>query len=143
VLGDGRLMLEREPDQQFDVLAMDAFSGDSLPTHLITVEAIRAYFRHMRPDGYLVFNITNHYLDLKPVMAAAAAELGKVALSYQITEVARDDICRPSHFAIIVDPKQAENLPELMRDFKRLEPRPGFKAWTDNYSNLFGILKRL
>lgn len=143
VLGDGRLMLEREPLQHFDVLAMDAFSGDSLPTHLITVEAIRAYFRHMRPEGYLVFNITNHYLDLKPVMAAAAAELGKVALSYQITEVASDDICRPSHFAILVDPKQAENLPELMRDFKRIEPRPGFKAWTDNYSNLFGILKRL
>ena len=143
ILGDGRLMLEREPDQQFDVLAMDAFSGDSVPTHLATIEAIKVYLRHMRPDGYLVFNITNHYLDLRPVMAAAAAELGKVALAYQVKEVADDEMCRPSHFAIIVDPKQLDSLPELLREFTRLEPRPGFKAWTDNFSNLLGILKRL
>ena len=143
VLGDGRLMLEREPDQQFDVLAMDAFSGDSVPTHLATVEAIRVYLRHMKPDGYLVFNITNHYLDLRPVMAAAAAELGKVALAYQVTTTTADEVCRPSHFAILVDPKRLENLPELLKDFTRLEPRPGFKPWTDNFSNLLGILKKL
>ena len=143
VLGDGRLMLEREPDQQFDVLAMDAFSGDSVPTHLVTVEAIREYLRHMRPDGYLIFNITNHYLDLRPVMAAAAAALGKVALAYEVTTVADDDVCRRSHFALIIDPSRLDNLPELLRDFKRLEPRPGFKPWTDNFSNLVGILKRL
>ena len=143
VLGDGRLMLEREPDQQFDVLAMDAFSGDSVPTHLVTVEAIREYLRHMRPDGYLVFNITNHYLDLRPVMAAAAAQLGKVALAYEVTSVPADDVCRKSHFALIVDPSRLDSLPEPLRDFKRLEPRPGFKPWTDNFSNLIGILKRL
>jgi hypothetical protein len=143
VLGDGRLMLEREPDQQFDVLAMDAFSGDSVPTHLVTVEAIRAYLRHMRPDGYLVFNITNHYLDLRPVMAAAAAALGKVALAYEVEKVADDEVCRRSHFALIVDPSVLDKLPERLRDFKRLEPRPGFKPWTDNFSNLIGILKRL
>ena len=143
VLGDGRLMLEREPNQQFDVLAMDAFSGDSVPTHLVTVEAIREYLRHMRPDGYLIFNITNHYLDLRPVMAAAAAALGKVALAYEVTSVADDDVCRRSHFALIIDPSRLDTLPELLRDFKRLEPRPGFKPWTDNFSNLVGILKRL
>ena len=143
ILGDGRLMLEREPNQQFDVLAMDAFSGDSVPTHLATVEAIKVYLRHMRPDGYLIFNITNHYLDMRPVMAAAAAELGKVALAYEVKKVTADELCRPSHFAIMVDPKQLESLPELLRDFTRLEPRPGFKAWTDNFSNLLGILKRL
>lgn len=142
VLGDGRLMLEREPDQQFDVLAMDAFSGDSVPTHLATVEAIKVYLRHMRPDGYLVFNITNHYLDLQPVMAAAAAELGKVALAYEVETVTDKELCRPSHFALIIDPARLETLPELLRDFTRLEPRPGFKPWTDNFSNLLGILKR-
>jgi len=129
ILGDGRLMLEREPDQQFDVLAMDAFSGDSVPTHLATIEAIKVYLRHMRPDGYLIFNITNHYLDLRPVMAAAAAELGKVALAYQVTEVADDELCRPSHFAILVDPSRLESLPELLRDFTGLnharDSRPG------------------
>lgn len=143
VLGDGRLMLEREPDQQFDVLAMDAFSGDSVPTHLATIEAIRVYLRHMRPDGYLVFNITNHYLDLRPVMAAAAAELGMVALAYEVKKVSNDEVCRPSHFAILVDPKRVDALPELLREFTRLEPTPGFRPWTDNFSNLLSILKRL
>ncbi|MFN7645335.1 MAG: spermidine synthase [Burkholderiales bacterium] len=143
ILGDGRLMLEREPDQQFDVLAMDAFSGDSVPTHLVTVEAMRVYLRHMRPDGYIVFNITNHYLDLRPVMAAAAAALGKVALAYEVTSVEDNEVCRKSHFALIIDPSQLQNLPELLKDFKRLEPRPGFKPWTDNFSNLIGILKKL
>ena len=143
VLGDGRLMLEREPDQKFDVLAMDAFSGDSVPTHLITVEAIREYLRHMQPDGYLVFNITNHYLDLRPVMAAAAAQLGKVALAYEVKSVASDDVCRKSHFALIIDPSRLDKLPEPLREFTRLEPRPGFKPWTDNFSNLIGILKKL
>ena len=57
VLGDGRLMLEREPDQHFDVMVMDAFSGDSVPVHLITREAFQMYFRHLKPDGILAVNI--------------------------------------------------------------------------------------
>ena len=76
-------------------------------------------------------------------MAAAAAELGKVALAYQVTTVTDDELCRPSHFAILVDPSRLDSLPELLRDFTRLKPRPGFKAWTDNFSNLLSILKKL
>jgi spermidine synthase len=63
-LGDGRLTLEREPGQQFDLLVMDAFSGDSAPVHLITREAFEIYFRHLKPRGLLAVNITNTYLDL-------------------------------------------------------------------------------
>ena len=80
VLGDGRLMLEREPDQGFDLLAMDAFSGDSIPAHLLTLEAMQTYLRHLRPDGILAVHITNRYLDLKPVMAAAASHFGRTTL---------------------------------------------------------------
>lgn len=83
VLGEGRLMLEREPPQAFDLLAMDAFSGDSIPTHLLTLEAFDAYQRHRRPDGLLAVHITNTYLDLRPVMASAALHMGKVALLLQ------------------------------------------------------------
>ena len=64
-LGDGRLVLESEPSQQFDLLVMDAFSGDSVPVHLITREAFRTYFRHLKPGGILAVNITNTYLDLR------------------------------------------------------------------------------
>ena len=72
VMGDGRLSLEREPSQQFDLLVMDAFSGDSVPVHLVTREAFRTYFRHLKPGGILAVNITNRYLDLTPVMERAA-----------------------------------------------------------------------
>lgn len=57
VLGDGRLMLEREPQQHFDLLAMDAFSGDSIPTHLLTLEAMKTYIGHLQPDGILAVHV--------------------------------------------------------------------------------------
>ena len=77
-------MLEREAQQGFDLLAIDAFSGDSIPTHLVTLEAFDAYARHLRPDGLLAAHITNTHLDLRPVMAAAAQHLGKEALLMEL-----------------------------------------------------------
>src|SRR6185369_5591042 len=71
-MGDGLLVLESEAPQQFDILVMDAFSGDSVPVHLITKEAFATYFRHLKPDGILAVNISNAYLDLEPVMERAA-----------------------------------------------------------------------
>jgi len=142
VLGDGRLMLEREKPQEFDLLVMDAFSGDSVPTHLATIEAMKTYVSHLKPGGLLAFNITNHYLDLRPIMAAAAQQLGKVAIAYELSNVPVDDVCRRSHFVLMMDPQQAANLPEQLKVFTRLEPQAGFKPWTDNYSNLLGILKK-
>ena len=77
VLGDARLSLEREPSQQFDVLAVDAFAGDSIPIHLLTEEAFRLYFRHLKPGGVLAVHVTNLYLDLQPVVALSAQAVGK------------------------------------------------------------------
>ena len=75
-LGDGRLVLEREDPQAFDVLVVDAFSSDSIPTHLLTREAFDVYLRHLASDGALAVHVTNRYLDLKPVVRGAAEELG-------------------------------------------------------------------
>jgi len=73
VLGDGRLMLEAEPDDaKFDVLSMDAFSSDSVPVHLLTTEAFEIYEKHLEPGGVIVINITNRYLDLEPVVREIA-----------------------------------------------------------------------
>ena len=77
VLGDARLQLEMEPDQQFDILVVDAFSGDSVPIHLLTREAFTQYFRHLKPDGVLAVHITNRFLDLQPVVKTAADYFGK------------------------------------------------------------------
>ncbi|UUZ75659.1 hypothetical protein LP414_28845 [Polaromonas sp. P1(28)-13] len=66
------MQLEKEPAQLFDVLLVDAFSGDSVPIHLLTREAFAQYFRHLKPKGVLAVHITNRFLDLRPVVKTAA-----------------------------------------------------------------------
>ncbi|MDL2337458.1 MAG: fused MFS/spermidine synthase [Pseudomonadota bacterium] len=141
VLGDGRLMLERDPPQHFDLLAMDAFSGDSIPAHLLTLEAMKTYFGQMKPDGLFAVHITNHYLDLRPVMASAAQQYGKTALVYDLTPEDSDVYCRSSVWVLMMSPERAAALPEGLRGGEPLAVRPGFKPWTDSFSNLFSILK--
>jgi hypothetical protein len=72
VMGDGRLSMENEPPQNFDILIMDAFSSDAVPVHLLTKEAFEIYQRHLKPDGAILVNISNRYLDLRPVVENAA-----------------------------------------------------------------------
>jgi hypothetical protein len=141
ILGDGRLMLDREPTQHFDLLAMDAFSGDSIPTHLLTLEAMEIYLGHMKPDGILAVHITNQYLDLQPVMAAIAQHYGKVAMSYNLARNQTDPFCRHTIWVLLMSPERAANLPKELQDGVKLTPRPGFKPWTDGFSNLVDILK--
>ena len=76
VIGDARVALEREQPQGFDVLAIDAFSSDSIPAHLLTVEAVELYFRHLREGGILAVHISNRYLDLDPVVRGIGEKLG-------------------------------------------------------------------
>ena len=75
-LGDARLSLEREPPHDFDVLAVDAFSSDAIPVHLITREAMMVYLRHVKPNGAVVFHVTNRFLKLAPVVKQIADNLG-------------------------------------------------------------------
>lgn len=141
VLGDGRLMLEREPTQNFDLLAMDAFSGDSIPTHLLTLEAMKIYLGHMKSGGILAVHITNQYLDLEPVMAAIAQHYGKVAMLYSLPKNPSEPFCRHTTWVLLMSPERAANLPKELQGGTKLTPRPGFRPWTDGFSNLIDILK--
>jgi predicted O-methyltransferase YrrM len=140
-LGDGRLLLESEPSQQFDLLVMDAFSGDSVPVHLITREAFRTYFRHLKPGGILAVNITNTYLDLRPVVERAAAGFGKVALVYDYEPDYDDFLCFGCSWALIMDGATPAAHPGLVQAGQVLRQERPFRAWTDDYSNMFGILR--
>ena len=91
VLGDGRLSLEREQPQQYDVLAVDAFSGDAVPVHLLTKQALELYFRHLKPGGILALHITNTHLDLAPVVENLRRELGKYAVLVSTTKDEEDE----------------------------------------------------
>ena len=140
-LGDGRLLLESEPSQQFDLLVMDAFSGDSVPVHLITREAFRTYFRHLKAGGILAVNVTNTYLDLRPVMERAAAAFGKVALVYDYTPEENDSVCFVSSWALVMDGATAAAHSGLQRAGTVLRQDRPFRVWTDDFSNMFSILR--
>ena len=139
VLGDARLNLEREAPQNYDLLAIDAFSSDSIPVHLITREAMAVYLRHLKPDGIVAFHVTNRFLQLAPVVKRIAEEYGL-------------------HHTLIVDDSDADSLAKtdwvlVSRNRKRIEHReiaaaatkiadiPGLRLWTDDFNNLYQILK--
>ena len=140
-LGDARLNLEAEPSQQFDILVMDAFSGDSVPVHLITREAFETYFRHLKPGGILAVNITNNYLDLEPVMGSAAAAVHKAAYGYFFEGDPEDPVCFTSSWALVMDRATWEAEPRLHARAKPLRPAQKFRTWTDDFSNLLSILR--
>ena len=80
LLGDARLTLEAQPSQQFDLMAIDAFTSDAIPVHLLTREAFALYFRHLKPSGILAVHVSNRYLDLVPVVSRNAHDFGKTAI---------------------------------------------------------------
>ncbi len=140
-MGDGRLSLEREPAQQFDVLVMDAFSGDSVPVHLITREAFALYFRHLKADGVLAVNVSNRYLDLTPVIASAAEQFGKTALVFHYDPDGDDALCFSCSWALVMSEDTRRAYAPAMAAGSVLRPRPSFRVWTDDYSSMYGILK--
>jgi spermidine synthase len=141
VLGDGRLSLEREPNQQFDILVLDAFSGDSVPVHLITEEAFVTYKRHLRKGGILAVNVTNKYLDLGPVMERVASRFGWKSQLYDFDPDELDNVCNGVTWVLLTEPARYAELPAELKQGEKLEVRNGFRLWTDDFSNMLGILK--
>ena len=137
-MGDGRLTLEREPDQRYDVLMMDAFSGDSIPVHLLTREAFQLYFRHVAPDGLLVIHISNKYLNLQPVVDLAAKAVGRTAKVLEADDN-EDETCYGTTYVVVGNPRQLED--KTFSGGLPPEKIAGVRTWTDDYSNLFRILK--
>jgi SAM-dependent methyltransferase len=140
VLGDARLSLERETPQRFDVLVVDAFSGDSIPVHLMTREAFQLYLRHLRPDGVLAVHISNRYLDLKPVVKKLADNFG---LSAMLVDTDDDDANEifGSTWILVTANQEFLNIPVVKEAALPIDETKNQRLWTDDYSNLFQILK--
>ncbi|MGA2190517.1 MAG: fused MFS/spermidine synthase [Steroidobacteraceae bacterium] len=138
VLGDARLSLEREAPQQFDVLVVDAFSGDSIPVHLLTREAFQVYFRHLTPDGILAVHVSNSYLDLAPSIAALARQLGREAHLI----VNEEDLTTRTFSAdwILVGDNESERFPWIKAKESEITLKPDLRVWTDDFSNLWQVL---
>jgi SAM-dependent methyltransferase len=127
VAGDGRLALEKEPPGSFDAIVLDAFSDDSIPVHLLTKQAFQIYFRILRPDGVLAIHLTNRYLDLEPVVESLAAA------SRRHVEAVHS-LAQPEAHILAADWA-------VVSGSATEHTRPSAHLWTDDYSNLFQVLK--
>jgi hypothetical protein len=140
-LGDGRLVLESLPDENLDFLAMDAFSSDAVPIHLLTREAWSAYQRHLKPTGVLAVNITNRYLNLEPVIARTASDLGWSGVVVD-DEGVEESFYTTSVWALVSrDPRIFDHLNFRDVGINPLKASAHFRPWTDDYSNIIQILK--
>jgi len=140
VMGDARLSLERQAPQNFDVLAVDAFSGDSIPVHLLTRQAFELYFRHLKPDGILAVHISNKYLNLEPVVSAAATALAKEAVMVNNEDDHANGIYAAT-WILLGDYRAFTGGRRIEQAGTVLAPAGKKYLWTDDYSSLLRLLK--
>jgi len=146
VLGDARVSLERERDrgerQAFDILALDTFSSDAIPVHLLTREAFALYLDHLAPGGVIAAHISNRHLDLTPVLWQAARTFGLKAASLVVPAPTDRSDVRPSQWILLARDETIFSVPRIHEAASRFDgSATGIRAWTDDYSNLFQVLK--
>jgi hypothetical protein len=144
VLGDARISLRAEPAGEFGLFVLDAFSGDSVPVHLVTREALRLYLDKVDQHGILLFHVSNRYLDLRPVLDALAKDANLVALTEDDRVVSDNELGGgklPSRWVAMA--RCAEDLGPIARDprWRPLSTDKPLSVWTDDFSNLFALLK--
>ena len=140
VIGDARLSLASESPQHFNVIVVDAFSGDAIPVHLLTREALALYRRHLQPDGVIAFHVSNQYIDLEPVVAGIAGNAGLRAVSVH----SHGDEATGLYYSdwILVTANHAFlEQPEIVNNGFPTPLKAGVRVWTDNYSSVFPLLK--
>jgi spermidine synthase len=142
VMGDARLSLERQVRSEqnqhsYDLLAMDAFSGDAIPVHLLTRECFAIYQRALKADGIIAVHVSNRYLDIRPVVRGAAAELG-----YEVLEIRResDTAIRANGSTWLLLTRNQEFL-DRARSFAVPDPETTTLVWTDAFSSLMAVLR--
>ncbi len=140
VAGDGRASLTREPAQGFDVLAVDAFSGDAIPLHLLTREAMQVYTRQLVPGGVVAFHVSNSYLDLAPEIARVAQAEGMQARLVESLPVPAEGAYRAT-WVLVSEDAGFFARPGVAAATTRIVQKPGLRVWTDDYSSLLPVLR--
>ena len=143
VFGDARIELNKIPRSHYDLLIIDAFSGDSVPTHLLTTDAIREYKEHLQKGGIILFHISNKYLDLGSVLFANAGEVNSY-VSLNVDKVSHKDYYRPSYWVAMTWDKDKDDI--LSSRLGWVKKSTGLlyrkvKPWSDNYSNILSVFK--
>jgi hypothetical protein len=140
VEGDARNTLAREGSQKFDVLVVDAFSGDAIPLHLLTAQALTLYRRHLAPGGIIAFHISNQHVDLEPAIALLAQSAGMQAMRFD--SLANEDRGEFSaYWVLVTDNADFFRQPEVAAAGRAPVYKPGLRVWTDDYSSLMPLLR--
>jgi spermidine synthase len=141
VPGDARLSLAHEPPQKYDVLAIDAFSGDAIPVHLITREAVALYRKHLSPGGILAFHVSNKFLNLVPVVHQEAQNAG-LGDAYIVSQDDDDNTgAYESDWVLMTDNSEFLAKHKVQDSTSEITSKPGLRLWTDDYNSLLPILK--
>ncbi|TAG03236.1 MAG: hypothetical protein EAZ43_07690 [Betaproteobacteria bacterium] len=139
IIGDARLSLEREAANQYNVLAVDAFSGDSIPMHLITDEAVRAFMTHVSSGGILAYHVSNRFLKLPPVLAEIAAKENLVGVVVEDPSQ-KDNVLHSSSTWVLLA-RNTDVFKAIGEAGVALERTPGAPLWTDDFNNLMSVVK--
>jgi spermidine synthase len=144
VQGDARLSLAREEARgnvpRYDVLVLDAFSGDAVPVHLLTAEAINLYRRRLKPGGVLAFHVSSQYLNLAPLLAAQADRAGMQVVMIRSSENEARGEFASDWVLMTADPRFLDQ-PEVFNASQSIQRRAGLKAWTDDFNSLLPIVR--
>ena len=140
LLGDARLTMEREPAQRYDVLAIDAFSSDSIPTHLMTYQAMGIYLKNLTADGVIAFHVTNRFLLLAPIVKRIADEYGLHTVLVSDDPGDASDFSR-TEWVLVSRSAAALTDRRIAEATDTISEIPGLRLWTDSFNNLFKILK--
>jgi len=144
VLGDGRLAMAGAPDHSYDLIVLDAFGSDAIPVHLLTREAIQLYLSKLKPGGVLMFNISNRFVNLAPILAGEASSLSLVPYERTDTTVtAAQAVAGKSESDWVVMAGATGDLGDIPArpGWQRLNPAPGFPVWTDDFSDVLSVTR--
>jgi spermidine synthase len=139
-LGDARLSMQTEQPENFNLLVVDAFSGDAIPVHLLTEEACRLYWRHLKPDGVLAVHISNHYLDLAPIVAMDARKAGKQVWLVDTDDEDANEVYGAS-WVLVANNADFFQKPLFKGKIQAIKVPNGMRPWTDDFSNLWQVLR--
>ncbi len=144
IQGDGRLCIKKEKNHYFDIIILDAFSSDSIPSHLITLEAIELYKKKLKPGGIIIFHISNRFLNIEPLLAALSEKVNlKFICRFEVAlnEEDNKEYRVAANYAVMSQDEIFIGSLSEIDEWRSLKPSDNFKIWTDQYSNLLSILR--
>ena len=140
VIGDGRLSILAQPDRTFDLLILDAFNSDSIPGHLVSVEAVHMYMSKLKPDGVLLFHVSNRYLDVEKLASAVSLDAGLVAFVRHDNDEGPTGKASSDYVAAVNNEDDIRDIPHG-DEWIRVERPTDLRGWTDDYSNMMSIIR--